>query len=175
MDKFEKVLIITGNAGVGKDTFVNMLNKHIGAAHISIVDHVKDIARRIGWNGEKGEKDREFLSDLKLLIDEYNNANLKYVIDEISLYYAHACYGQPFLCIDMREKKDIDAVIGYFGHDKIQIVRVVNNRVLPVTSNIADKNVEENDYDYLIENNGTKEDLERTVAEFIDQIMSDNI
>ena len=46
-------------------------------------------------------------------------------------------------------------------------VLVRNPNVPEIKSNMADANVEEYQYDYVIENNGTLEDLRNKVAEFV--------
>ena len=79
-----QVFIINGSGGVGKDLFIEMisfvesriLNKHIGIGNYSSISKVKEIAEIVGWTGAKTEKDRKFLSDLKLLTTEYNNMPL---------------------------------------------------------------------------------------------------
>ena len=72
----QRIFIINGSGGVGKDTFVELFTKHYGEEKVwnySSVDKVKRIAKEIGWTGTKTEKDRKFLSDLKLLTTEYND------------------------------------------------------------------------------------------------------
>ena len=74
MDNYNKqIFIINGSGGVGKDTFVSLVSNNIATMNFSSVDKVKEIARDIGWLGEKTEKDRKFLSDLKLLCTDYND------------------------------------------------------------------------------------------------------
>ena len=66
----KQVLIINGSGGVGKDTFVNFLNKYKKVIHRSIAYPAKEIAKQIGWDGSsKTEKDRKFLSDIKSCIE----------------------------------------------------------------------------------------------------------
>ena len=52
----KKVFIINGSGGVGKDTFVNMIGKHIKVLNYSSVKKIKEIAMQGGWNGGKTEK-----------------------------------------------------------------------------------------------------------------------
>lgn len=165
MNKF--VLIITGGAGVGKDTFVNTLTRLVGTEHISIVDQTKRLARMAGWHGEKTEKDRKFLSDLKLLVDEYNNNNYNYCVETAKKFLSLRDGVKKLLCIDMREKKDVDPFVSEFGKDLVKIVRVENNRVAPINSNIADRDVVKIEPDFVIENNGSIHDLEQTAKEFL--------
>ena len=161
------VLIITGGAGVGKDTFVNILGRLVGTEHISIVDQTKRLARMAGWNGRKTEKDRKFLSDLKLLVDEYNNGNYAYCEEQTKELLNRENNWLPLLCIDMREKKDVDPFVSEFGKDLVKIVRVENNRVAPINSNIADRDVLKIEPDFVIENNGSIHDLEQTAKAFL--------
>ena len=85
----KQVFIINGSGGVGKDTFIEMIPtfvdkngnntvwfKNLEIRNYSSVSKVKEIAKIIGWNGEKTERDRKFLSDLKLLTTEYNDMPL---------------------------------------------------------------------------------------------------
>ena len=75
----KQVFIINGSGGVGKDLFVNMVKTSVSKFspyrvwNYSSIDKVKAIATQIGWSGGKTEKDRKFLSDLKLLTTEYND------------------------------------------------------------------------------------------------------
>ena len=63
----KEIIIINGSGGVGKDTFIAMCDKYTYTKNYSSVDEIKCVARQLGWNGGKTEKDRKFLSDLKLL------------------------------------------------------------------------------------------------------------
>ena len=64
----KEIVVINGSGGVGKDTFVQFCNEYTPIMNISSVDKVKEAAKVLaGWNGEKDEKSRKFLSDLKEL------------------------------------------------------------------------------------------------------------
>ena len=70
--ELQKIIVINGQGGVGKDTFIDILNKKgLKIANVSSVDGVKELARMVGWNGAKEDKDRKFLSDLKILTTNY--------------------------------------------------------------------------------------------------------
>ena len=61
-----KIIVINGRGGVGKDEFIKWCREANNDIYsVSSVDYVKEIARLIGWNGEKDVKGRKFLSDLK--------------------------------------------------------------------------------------------------------------
>lgn len=76
----KEIVVINGSGGVGKDTFVQFCGEYAPIMNISSVDKVKEAAKVLaGWNGEKDEKSRKFLSDLKELGIEYNDAPFKYI------------------------------------------------------------------------------------------------
>ena len=76
----KEIVVINGSGGVGKDTFVQFCGEYTSIMNISSVDKVKEAAKVLaGWNGEKDEKSRKFLSDLKELGIEYNDAPFKYI------------------------------------------------------------------------------------------------
>ena len=69
----KRIFITNGMARCGKDTFAKFLNEITPTMKYSSIDKVKDIARLCGWEGGKTERDRKFLSDLKMLISEYSD------------------------------------------------------------------------------------------------------
>ena len=71
----EKItVIINGVGGCGKDTLVEMLSSHRKVKNISSITPVKKIAEHCGWLGEKTDKARKFLSDLKKKKSSLSNA-----------------------------------------------------------------------------------------------------
>jgi replication-associated recombination protein RarA len=59
----KQVFIINGSGGVGKDTLIELIAECSGFSimNFSSVDKVKEIARMIGWDGGKTEKDRKYI------------------------------------------------------------------------------------------------------------------
>ena len=118
MDK--QIFIINGSGGVGKDTFVDLVSvelndklKHFHTViNYSSVDKVKEIARKIGWDGKKSEKDRKFLSDLKILTSSYcdmpfesmKNKMIEFLGDEES----------KLLFLHIREPEEIERAVKAF-------------------------------------------------------------
>lgn len=158
----KKIYVINGMAGSGKDTFVGYLSALVPTKHISMVDCVKAIAKQIGWDGKKTEKDRKFLSDLKILIDNYNDMNLNYVKDEIESFLKDDSL--TVLCIDMREAKDIHRLRQIYPLETILIYR---KDVKNIKSNVADAGVFNMDYDITIDNSFSLDDLKTSVRLFV--------
>ena len=61
-------IIING----GKDTLCDFVSKHIKIKKISSIAPILKIAKAGGWNGNKDDKSRKLLSDLKHLFTKYN-------------------------------------------------------------------------------------------------------
>lgn len=171
-----KIVIINGTGGSGKDTFVSLCqkiyNRPIGnyvIGNCSTIDIVKSIAESCGWEGTKTEKDRKFLSDLKDLLEEYNQLPTKSVERVIDITSQVKNNEDFILFIHCREPKNIDYFVKKYG----AITLLVHNpRVKNITSNHADRDVYDYDYDFTIENNGTLEDLEVQAKNFIEEIKS---
>ncbi len=159
----KEILIINGSGGVGKDTFVGCLKELTTVFHTSIVNPVKDIAKQLGWDGAKSEKDRKFLSDLKVLIDDYNDGNYKAMSEVMKAFKSDSIKGE-ILCIDMREKHQIEKAKKEFGAKAVLVTR---DSVPHITSNIADAGVFDVNYDYHIENNGSIEELLEKAKRFL--------
>lgn len=182
------IFIINGSGGVGKDTFVNLCDKALykyTAGHTSIrpipifnyssVDKIKNIARQAGWKGGKSEKDRKFLSDLKLLCTEYNDMPFKDICKKIELFN-NSQYGKSeMMFVHIREPKEIARVVERFSeYDNINIKTIIVKRdsVKAIKSNMADANVDNYDYDITLYNNGTIDDLEKMADTFVDYFCS---
>lgn len=163
------IVIINGSGGVGKDTFVNFVDNYISAYTISSVTEIKDVARRLGWTGSKTEKDRKFLSDLKILSGEYNDFPFNELVKGIDEFVSDpGRKGLVFLMI--REPNEIQRVKDYIENDihgTCVTLLITNNNVNAITSNVADAGVNNYEYDYTVNNNGTLEDLEKESLTFV--------
>ena len=140
-----------------------MLKEVVPTIKFSSIDRVKDIARFCGWDGGKTEKDRKFLSDLKLLTTDYSDMpfnSIKTTVDAFKNYDEE----HTVLLIDIREPGEIERAKNAFD---ARTILITNNRVSPILSNMADANVNNYSYDIVIENNGTLDDLRETVQKFV--------
>ena len=158
-----KIYIVNGMGGCGKDTFAEFMRQMIpGVLKISSVDRVKSIARMCGWDGGKTEKDRKFLSDLKVLTSEYNDMAFNYLKSWVKETQRDD-YMFRVLLIDIREPDEIERAKNEFG---AKTILITNDRVPHITSNMADANVFEYTYDYTIDNSGSFEDFEANIRIF---------
>lgn len=157
-----QIFIINGNACSGKDTFVSLVSKYEPTINFSSVDKVKEIARIIGWDGKKTEKDRKFLSDLKILCTEYNDMPFNSMKNKVEEFLNSNYY--KFLFLHIREPLDIERAKKEFNARTILIKR---DSIKHITSNMADANVFNYDYDIVIENNGTIEELDEKALRLV--------
>jgi hypothetical protein len=155
--------------GSGKDTWASFLNKYIPTYKYSIVDLPKEAAKVLGWDGGKTEKDRRFLSDIMDLSTDYNDAPFKDVLSLVTDFKSSKDYAEyKILIIDMRDPKDIARAVETFGAETI-LIR--NPRVKKIETNHADRDVENYEYDYIIENDGTLEQLEFVARRFVNEVI----
>lgn len=161
----KKIFILNGVGTSGKGEFVARVSKYIPTLKYSIVDLTKEAAKVLGWNGGKTEKDRRFLSDIMDLSTDYNDAPFKDVLSLVTDFKNNKDYAEyKVLIIDMRDPKDIARAVEMFGAETI-LVR--NPNVAKIESNHADRDIENYEYDYIIENDGTLEQLERVAKLFV--------
>lgn len=156
------VIIINGTGGSGKDTFVEFCAEFIEVTNISSVDKVKEAAKiLVGWNGEKDEKSRKLLVDLKQLSIEYNDSPLNYIKKQYKEFMESP---SKLLFIHIREINEIEKVKKLLN---AKTLLIKNPRVELITSNNSDGNVYNYNYDYIIENDGTLDDLREKARKFV--------
>lgn len=162
----KQVFIINGSGFSGKDTFVNLINKQLPPGHYAMnyssVDEVKKIAKMIGWNGGKTEKDRKMLSDLKLLCTEYNDMPFQCMTNAYEIFRDDPSFDMLFLHI--REPLEIELAKNAF---KAKTILITRDCVEPIMSNMADANVNNYSYDIVIHNDGSIEDYIGKAIQFV--------
>lgn len=175
-----KIVIVNGAPGSGKTSFESFCQDKMGdyCQIRSTVDLVKEIALfYTGWNGEKDLKSRKFLSDLKDLLSQFNDVPFKDIIrfkdvweDEL---YMYSVKERPHvLFVDSREPEEIMRFKRELGAVTVLIRRA--SAEMAETSNHADANVLNCDYDYEIDNNGSLDELRAKAVEFLDLIFKKN-
>lgn len=158
----KKIYITNGVGGCGKDTFAKFLNEFVPVHKYSSIDKVKAIAELCGWDGGKSERDRKFLSDLKCLTSAYSDMPFKDITAEVEWFKSYNSKVKIML-IDIREPAEIERAKQEFGAETILIA---NPNIPHINSNMADKNVYEYEYDWVIKNNGTLEQFRETTRQF---------
>lgn len=159
------IFCINGKAGAGKDTFVDFCKNFSKVTNYSAIDEIKEIAKQIGWSGEKNEKSRKMLADLKDIADQYSDFSTKKLEEKIKEFFSEK--DQEILFLHIRDPKQMED-LKRLHPGIIDTILVTNNRVPDILSNQADKKVIcDYVYDHIVENNGTLEELKGQAESFV--------
>ncbi len=171
----KRIFVINGSGGTGKDTFVRFVSDTRESmssnlpefiqlppkvVNFSYVECIKNLASQMGWNGGKTDKDRKFLADMLELCAEYNDYPFKIMEQAIDRFLDS---WSEFMFLHIRTPKEIKRVVENYGATTILVTRKGVERI---TTNSADKSVFDYDYDYVIKNDGTLEDLQSQAYDF---------
>lgn len=185
----KQVFIINGSGGVGKDTFVELIPtytpvinngsfsmyvQNVEIGNYSSVSKVKEIAKAIGWNGGKTERDRKFLSDLKLLTTEYNDMPLN-DMKRYASKFMHDDKIDRILFLHIREPEEIARAVREFNNYNAKTILVKRDSVKHIISNMSDGNVFDFDYDIVVDNSGTLDELREKASCFLNDILNNNL
>lgn len=168
MDSKKLVIVINGQGGCGKDTLCNSLRTVYGVVNVSAITPVKEIAKTFGWNGEKDEKSRRFLADLKRAFADYNDLPNRYLLDE---YQKFRTGGADILCVHIREGDQIEKFVSSVSLPCVTVLVKRDMGGLPY-GNAADDRVEDYNYDYVFDNNGSMEESAKKFRTLIASVMA---
>ena len=164
----KKIYITNGSAENGKDSFAEFVSKYITTYKYSSIDLVKDMFEVVGISKEnKTEKKRRLWSDGKDLLTKYDDIPFKDIVSIVTDFKNNKIETEV-LFIDIRESDEIARAVKTFGAETI-LVR--NPNVRKIVSNHADRDVENYKYDYIIENDGTLEQLNKVAEYFVREII----
>ena len=164
------MVIINGTGESGKDTFVDMVKRVAFSANISTVDPVKNLAKDVfKWNGKKDQTGRRLLADL---VDAGNRFNGHW--NKLALRRARGKASRcHFVFIHSREPHNIHWLKSLLKtYDPITVLvegRGGGDSKGTPWDNHADSNVTNMDYDVVIDNSGSKADLEQLAVGFVEE------
>jgi len=161
------VIIINGSGGVGKDTICNIVGKHYKTMNISSVDPIKKIALENGWNGEKNEKSRKFLADLKQLFVEFNDLPCNYLMEQ---YRKFLKSGKEILFVHIREPEEISKFKNSISENCVTLLIRGRNCTRKAWNNTADDDVENYPYDFTYDNVKSREEVENDFLSFFQSV-----
>jgi dephospho-CoA kinase len=150
------MVVINGSGGCGKDTFVNFCreNKEYAILNRSTVDPIKEAATILGWNGDKTDESRKFLSDLKDLATKYSDCSFSYIAEEFNTY---KYVSKAIMFVHCREPEEIQRFVEVFGAKTVLIDSSARKPI--ILTNHADAKVYDYHYDYVVYNNSNLEAL----------------
>lgn len=168
------VFIINGYPGSGKDTFVEMVRKNYKElnptsqiVNISTIDYLKDLFKeKFEWNGQKTPEVRMALAVIHGALTHWNDIpfvltskKIKEENDKGNIVFVHC-----------REPENIFKYSCSFQAPAIFINNLEVEYIVkhcPDQYSEADKDVKNYDYNVIIDNNGTFDDLENNAKQFI--------
>jgi len=172
-----KVVVINGGAEVGKDKFVSFfkkISKDFRIKNYSSIDRVKQISEIcFGWDGKKDGKSRKLLSEMKRIWTDFNDGPFDIITNQITTDIKWSKnkgknISKNIYFLHIREPKEISKIKKFYGFDCITLL--VKKDVDFTPDNYSDKNVENFDYDYIVDNNKSEDELTKRAEEFYEFI-----
>lgn len=172
--KQKNVVILNGTATVGKNEFVKQLSELVKVKHISSIEKYKNILKEF-FKPEydetcKDDSVRKFLSDFKALAVKHFNDSYHEMMQKIFEFF-ESDDDVNILFIDIREPEEIQKIMDQFHNDEITTVLITNPNKECNMSNDSDANVFDFTYDWIIENDGTIEDLKEKAKIFYEGLL----
>lgn len=163
-----KILIVNGRPTSGKTTFAELSKEFVNTHNYSSISYIKMIAELSGWNPDsKTEKDRKFLSDLKILTSEYSDLAFNKILKKVEIYNAFDYADNSVLLIDVREPLEIAKLLKTIDAETV----FIQSDVPMITSNMADANVEHFEYGHYIYNSRKSlDDFRSVIGDFYSKL-----
>ncbi len=148
----EKItIVINGVGGSGKDTLCDMASEVFKVRNRSSITPIKDIAKLCGWQGEKTDKARKFLSDMKKVLTEYNEYPLSYLLQEQDEFISGE---EEIMFVHIREPEEISKFVNHSKTKTYTLLITPRDELKDkVYGNKSDDDVANFDYDFIFANN----------------------
>ena len=187
MKKKINVVIINGKPRSGKDTVIKYMktycdiNECANVYSYSTIDPVKDMLKKLGWDGEKTPDVRNLLAQLKQFWVNNCDGPFKYCMDIVMSKWIREETDDCILVFQIREPAEIEKLVNALKPMQraynISVSTLFVNRFLAdeeTHGNSADTDVNKYKYDAVIYNNGTLIQLEGTVCEYMDNLLKED-
>lgn len=176
-----RVIVINGSAETGKDKFVEFFERisDYRVKNLSSIDKVKQIAELcFGWNGKKDELSRKMLADMKQVWADFNDGPFNDIKNkiEIDLKYSEdkgKDITKNIYFVHIREPHEIEKMVNHFNGLCTTLLIRKEGKIVP--DNNADNNVENFNYDYIIDNSGTIKELKQKAKDFLKYLNKKNL
>lgn len=165
------VIVINGAGGVGKDTLCDFAARAYRVRNVSSVDPIKAMARMGGWDGDKSDKSRKMLSDLKMLFTQYNDLCLRYITEQ---YQQFLDSEEQVMFVHIREPEEIARFVAV-SPEHIKTLLITNSgKERHVYQNASDDNVAQYSYHAVYDNILPLEETEKAFLDFFCRWFEEN-
>jgi hypothetical protein len=138
--------------------------------NVSSVTPIKEIAARCGWNGEKTDRARKFLSDLKALTVAYNDFPTNWVVEEYARFLESE---DEVMFVHIREPEEIAKFVSRVPRAITLLIRGGTRfrRAKKEYGNASDDGVEKYRYDYVFYNDAPLDKTEAAFCAFLANVL----
>ena len=174
--KNPKIFVVSGKSGSGKSTVSKMIKEFYGdnAIEISFSYYIKDYAKRVSsWDGSETTKPRELLQQLGIeLVKNKIDSKLfiNRVVEDIKVF---SYFYDVIVISDARLVDEIETIKNIFPSSvSIRVNGSVNNSLTVEQRNhITETGLDNyNNYDYVISNDGSIEELNSKIINILDEV-----
>ena len=163
------VFVINGRGGVGKDTLCELAAKAYSVKNVSSITPIKELAAQVGWQGEKTDRARKFLSDLKALTIAYNDFPTVWACEQYRRFLEEEA---QIMFVHIREGEEIQKFVSATGGAaKTLLIRraAVHQEAY---GNRSDDEAESYPYDYIFDNDLPLEEAGNAFVAFLRDVMN---
>lgn len=167
-------IVVNGVGGSGKDTFISycreyLKEKNVFSLNISSIDPFRDIPLAWGWNRVKDDNYRQALSYLKKAAECIDQYPLRYMLEQRT----RVLVNDSVIFYHIREISSLEA----FKKMVPNLITVfVENQKVDVPDCSSDKEaLEYKDYDVIIYNNETIDELKFYAMKFVEDLLGGTI
>ncbi|HHV13986.1 MAG TPA: hypothetical protein GXX75_27340 [Clostridiales bacterium] len=156
------MVILSGKAGSGKDTCGEYLVS-LGFKRYAFADKLKEIARLMGWDGEKDERGRALLQELGMAGRKYDpDIWVKLVIEKMEKEKP-----ENIVITDCRFRNEFDALVKFAEEHGYEVVPILIKRARAGLPDNLGEHPSEKEFEsfpsIVISNDGTKAELYRQI------------
>lgn len=176
--KNSRIFVLSGKAQSGKNVVASIIKDYYSVLGkkcvvISYAKYLKDYAKEVlGWDGNENTKPRDFLQQVGVeLIKNQINSNMliNRVIDDIRVY---SYFFDVIVVSDARFVDEIETVKNNFSNVSVlHVLGLGNDLTFEQKNHSTEIGLDGyNGYDFIINNDCSKEELKRGVFSFLEEV-----
>lgn len=174
----DKIIIINGLGGCGKSTFAKLCKdyceakwEYVKVYELSSIDFVKEVATFCGWDGSKTTKNRTFLHDIKIILEEWDNVPNKKVFEKI--YSFGDSHTVKVFFVNIRETYNIEKFKDMAHEQNFECITLGVKNPNINTNEVVEliDQINRYEYDVIINNNKDLSHLEFLAQNFMQDLI----